>query len=581
MQVRVVRSLPADARGGAGVKWEYSLQTLKLTIGRGSFADVQLVDPQAALQHAVIRPHFGRLRIESRVPDGVCVNGVRHSRATLAEGDVVLIGTSSILIQRARRGAPVVLEVSEPAELAQSEPAARYALTLRDTRLTARLWSWALVLSVIAVFLIAPLSASIYVPARHVLRASALVPSDRLWQAGPLHTSHQFIGGNCNACHGAPFHRVANAQCTACHTGVQHHVDVRTPDKALFQEQRCGDCHVEHQEPSVLVQTDSRLCTDCHGRLDSMKRNTDLANVSDFGTDHPDFRLTMIERSGAAMPPQWRATRAARGSTARPVERSGLTFSHAAHMNPKGIKSSNGYDTLTCASCHQPDTSGRQMLPIRMETHCARCHSLRYDEHDPATDVPHGDLTRVFETLQAHFIRRYLDSAQRPDSAGAARPRRPGGETEIMGRDEQRRARDWADTQSLLIARELLEERVCKECHRITRVPGATGFAQWQVDPVRITENWLPLAQFSHQRHATTPCATCHTGASRSKVSSDVLMPAIGVCRTCHGGSTDATRLPSDCGMCHRFHLPGRGLFDASARQTQRRARSADDGLGG
>jgi predicted CXXCH cytochrome family protein len=433
----------------------------------------------------------------------------------------------------------VELEIDEPAEIVETDPGARHALSLRDTTLKAATWSWALVLTIAAFFLVPPLSASMYPPTRDALRASSLAPSDKLWQAGPLHPSHQFIGGNCNACHGVPFRHVANAECTACHKSVQHHV--KAADRAIFQEHRCGDCHTEHEEPSMLVQRDSRQCTRCHARLDTMKKDTQLANVTDFGTDHPSFRVTNLERSG-------------------------LTFSHAEHMDPKGIKSPRGYEKLTCASCHQPESSGQHMLPIRMQTHCARCHSLQFDEHDPSTTVPHGDLAAAFETLQAHFIRRYMDTTQPRDSKESQAMRRPGGETEIMARDEQRRARDWADKQSLLAAGELLEKRVCNQCHRITRVSGATGFAQWRVQPVRITRSWLPFARFNHAIHGTTPCDKCHADAAASKASSDVLMPKIGVCRECHGGGSDSTRLPSDCGMCHAFHLPGRGLFDPQSR---------------
>jgi hypothetical protein len=415
-------------------------------------------------------------------------------------------------------------------------------------------------LAIAALFLIPPLSASIYPPVRDVLRTSVLTPSDKLWQAGPLHASHQFIGGNCNACHNALFRHVANAECTACHKTVQHHV--RPADRVLFEEDRCGDCHIEHQQPSRLVQRDSRQCTQCHAQLDAMKKNTQLANVSDFGADHPDFRLSILQKAAPGSA-QWRAMRTPRD--ARPTERSGLIFSHAVHLNPKGIKSSQGYEKLVCASCHQPESGGRHMLPIRMEPHCARCHSLQFDEHDPATTVPHGDLTKAFETVQAHFIRRYLDETRPRNSSSGSTSRRPGGESEVMARDEQRRARDWADKQSLLVVREMLEKRVCNECHVIEHVPGATGFAQWRIEPVRITQEWLPLARFTHVSHGTTPCEKCHADAPASKVSGDVLMPKIGVCRECHSGGDDATKLPSDCGMCHAFHLPGRGLFDAHA----------------
>lgn len=547
MQVRLRRWLPEYKQGSPGVLWEYALQVSQLTIGRGSFADVQLVDPAVGLHHAVIRAVSGRLRIESSVRGALRVNGTRCSVATLLEDDVVQIGATSIRVCRARRDAPVELEIEEPADLGEGNPGARHALTLRDTRLRAATWSWALVLAITALFLLAPLSASVYPPARNVLRTSALMPSDKLWQAGPLHASHQFIGGNCNACHATPFRHVANAECTACHKSVQHHV--QRADRALFAEHRCAACHAEHEEPSVLVQRDSQQCTQCHAQLDSMKRNTKLANVGDFGSDHPDFRLPAAERSG-------------------------LIFSHAVHMDPKGIKSSTGYEKLACSSCHQPESSGRHMLPIRMEPHCSRCHSLQFDEHDPSTTVPHGNLNAVFKTLQAHFIRRYLDTTG-PEEAHDAKSRRPGGEAQIMQRDEQRRARDWADTQSLLVAGEMLDKRVCNECHHVTHVPGASGFEHWRIEPVSVTRAWLPRARFNHISHATTACEKCHSGGTTSKASSDVLMPGISVCRECHSGGSDTSRLPSNCGMCHAFHLPGRGLFDAGAPPRPRSASHA------
>jgi predicted CXXCH cytochrome family protein len=468
------------------------------------------------------------------------VNGQWRSRATLATGDVVQIGPASIIVHRAQAGAPVVLEVRE-------EPARRAAAatlqpaSLRDTRLSVRVMSWVVVLGVLGIFLVPQLSASFYPPARTVLHSGAWVPDQHLWQPGPLHVSHQFIGSACATCHAAPFTRIPNARCTACHKGVQHHVEVRSTNVALFKEQRCGACHVEHLEPNGLVPRDDRLCTDCHGSLQSIAPKTKLANVSDFGTAHPDFKVAAPERSN-------------------------LSFSHAVHMNPRGIKATRGEETLKCQSCHEPNTSGRQMLPIRMERHCSRCHSLLFDERDPASAVPHGSVEGVFKTLQAHFIRQYLDTPSLPETNGVPPARRPGGEAAIMTRDEQRRARDWAARQSQIFESELIGKRVCVQCHRVSQ-----DGTQWRIEPVRLTQNWMPKARFDHARHITSACTTCHAAATHSKASSDVLLPDIRTCRECHGGSSDSSRLPSGCSTCHQFHLPGRGLFDAGASATSRK----------
>jgi c(7)-type cytochrome triheme protein len=94
-------------------------------------------------------------------------------------------------------------------------------------------------------------------------------------------------------------------------------------------------------------------------------------------------------------------------------------------------------------------------------------------------------------------------------------------------------------------------------------LPGLTGFEQWRVEPVQITSSWMPRAQFNHAAHRSSTCMTCHRGADESRTSSDVLMPDIKQCRDCHRGSRDRLRLASDCTMCHRLHLPGRGDLTA------------------
>ena len=520
---------------------ESSLRVRRLTIGSDSFEHVQLPQAAVAPRHAIIEPRAGQLSIRTCGRARLKVNGRWRSRASLAEGDVIEIGTASLIIRRATAGAPVAIEIRESETRASPAHATFQALSLRGTRISARVWSWALVLAVLGVLVVPPLSASLYPPSRPVLR-SGWAPGDQLWEPGALHVSHQFIGANCNACHVTPFQRVSNAQCSTCHKAVQHHVDVRTRKVSLFSESRCSNCHAEHEEPVALVPHDSRLCTDCHANLRATLPETSLANASDFGTDHPEFNA--ISRPRADL--------------------SNLRFSHAVHLDPAGIKTNRGYEILKCQSCHQPNTSGRQMLPIRMKEHCSRCHSLQFDEHDPATVVPHGDVDAVLGTLQAHFIREFLDSPRQPDPHGSPAARRPGGESEVMTRDEQRRARDWATRQSQLVADELIGKRVCVQCHQLARRD-----TQWTVAAVRFEPDWMPRAQFNHASHSLSACTTCHKSAPQSKQSSDVLMPSIQTCRSCHGGASDVTKLASDCGMCHRFHLPGRGSFDAGARSAQ------------
>jgi hypothetical protein len=537
------------------------LNVAKLTIGRGADQLIQIPDARLRIAHAVIEPRDGGIHLRVLVDGPVAVNERPRTKAALKRGDVMSLGGGRLTVEDMRRDGVVVLRLDLAAEGVSAETPAPAATTLQETGLRAAPASWMLALGVLVLTLFVPLLTSWNTPLRASLRAGALVPSDALWQPGPLHTGHQSIGGNCNACHDAAFSRVTDQACISCHPATQHHVPIQSPARASFAGMRCADCHVEHAKPSRLVDTGSRSCVACHGDLRKLDPNTPLRNATDFGSDHPDFSLALLEPEGSGASLVWRTSMVPSGFRPKPEEKSNLKFSHQVHMDAHGIKSPSGDQKLTCGDCHQADAGGRSMAPIRMEQHCARCHSLQFDENDSSTAVPHGDLKAIFTALEEHFSRMFLQQGA-PGARQSVR-RRPGGEQAVLTQEEQRRALEWTTRQSQQAARELLEKRVCVECHTVTRLPGLTGFEQWRVEPVKITSSWMPRAQFNHAAHRSSTCSTCHRGADQSRSSSDVLMPDIKQCRDCHGGSRERARLASDCTMCHRLHLPGRGDLTA------------------
>ena len=544
-------------------------ETTELTLGSGP--DQQLQVPHAAVDpsHATLRVESnGRVRLTALGPKGVIINGRRQMRVYLDPDDTLTLGETTIKVQRGRGEYACIVRIEDPFSQDDGQPASAASTRNHSSRYTISFWSWTLTIGVAAIFLLVPVGTFFGPPMRKLLRNTPLVPSDALWSSGPLHTAHRFIGNDCTACHVTPFQRVRNSECATCHADVQHHVDVRSPDMALFDRERCAECHFEHKEPSALVQRDPRLCTDCHAHMDSLKANALVRNSSDFGSDHPELRIAVLAEDEIVAPGRWRPVWLEASQPATYKEKSHLKFSHAQHLDPKGIKSPLGERVLQCGDCHRPNASGREMMPIRMEIQCSGCHSLHFDEHDPSSGVPHGDLPRMFRALREHFSRQYLEAGSPLQPGGAMR--RPGQEARQMSLDEQRRARDWADTESLKMARELLEKRVCVDCHDVTHVLGASGFDQWKVSPVRLTQNWMPRARFNHAAHINEACTSCHDQAERSKHSSDILMPGIARCRECHGGAQDSSKLSSDCVMCHRFHLPNRGKFDPHS-QTARR----------
>ena len=573
MRFRILRWIRSHTSTGHRQYREIFIQARRLTLGRASDQHLQIADSRVFPNHAVIRGGRGRegpVVVEALTPSGVRVNGKTVLQKNLVPGDELQIGPAVIIVELSPRGAPVTLRF----RFAESEETGRRldrlnVLSLSDSGLSKRFWSLVLASGVAAIFLLVPMGAALYQPLRPLLRASALIPNDGWWTPGPLHKAHQFIGGDCNTCHISPFTPIENTQCTACHTAVQHHVQVPSGDMNLFG-QRCADCHAEHTDKRMLVSHDQRVCTECHGDLKVLKPRTRLMNAADFGLDHPEFRLTMLESQPGRNGVDWQTVKLDVLPGVKFVENSHLSFSHAQHLDVRGIKGPKGDEVLQCKDCHTLDTSGRYMLPVKMETNCSRCHSLRFDETDQTSTVPHGDIDAVYKTLIAHFSQQYLEGVPTLQRARAS-ARRPGVQSAAITRDEQTRARDWAEQMSLAAARDLFEKRVCVDCHEVQKLQGQVGFQQWRVEPVKLTQSWMPEATFDHASHKTSRCIDCHVGADLSKRSSDVLMPTITECRTCHSGpEDDHDKLPSDCLMCHRFHLPNHGLFDQDATSRAR-----------
>jgi hypothetical protein len=65
---------------------------------------------------------------------------------------------------------------------------------------------------------------------------------------------------------------------------------------------------------------------------------------------------------------------------------------------------------------------------------------------------------------------------------------------------------------------------------------------------------WYADARFTHARHTTVKCEDCHDGAPKSTQSSDVLIPGIDNCRTCHGGAKAKDKVATTCIACHDYH---------------------------
>jgi hypothetical protein len=91
----------------------------------------------------------------------------------------------------------------------------------------------------------------------------------------------------------------------------------------------------------------------------------------------------------------------------------------------------------------------------------------------------------------------------------------------------------------------------CYDCHTVIAPPA--GSDNWQVQKVHQTSRFMMKGWFDHAAHDTETCSSCHA-AKKSGNASELLLPGIKTCRTCHGGEASNADVPSSCAMCHSFH---------------------------
>jgi hypothetical protein len=111
-----------------------------------------------------------------------------------------------------------------------------------------------------------------------------------------------------------------------------------------------------------------------------------------------------------------------------------------------------------------------------------------------------------------------------------------------------RNADEWV-ARRLAQAETLLWGKTCKECHSLefaAREPAP------RVAKANLTTRWLKHGSFDHNAHQMVVCASCHTQAANSKFTSDVLLPGIKVCQTCHRSGEQAAK--ATCSECHQYH---------------------------
>ncbi|HLG97438.1 MAG TPA: hypothetical protein VKX49_14090 [Bryobacteraceae bacterium] len=384
----------------------------------------------------------------------------------------------------------------------------------------------------------------------------AFAGSPTPYNAGPVAHAHALFGQKCGACHisTAGFQQSATDQaCVACHDGPIHHAE------QTFSPS-CSTCHVEHKGAVRLANTSDEACTQCHANLSANDKNSPPRFASDiraFDRTHPEFAVL---RTGAKDP----------GT---------IKFNHQVHLDPqKPIRGPNGPVQLQCVDCHRPAGLGRPwpyasadakvvpasfttgdrayMQPISYEKHCAACHPLQFDRRfsEPA---PHKEPKVVhdfvLQKLTAYIAANpsQIPLVDEPDKRLPTRPpQRPA-----------RNAQEWVQ-QRMADAEYLLWRKACKECHTPQYPSGGDGLPE--IPKAAVPARWLMHSNFDHEAHQMVACTSCHSKTLESKETSDVLIPGVQNCQSCHRSGANAAE--ARCFECHTYHdwskeTPAKGAY--------------------
>ena len=551
---------------GQASRTQQPLVTDSLRIGRGTDCKLHLPDPRVALHHAEIRHGAdGSNYIE---PDAgtIIVDGSINLAGKLRTDQHILVGPYELVVLPKEQDFDLVLSVElvDPLREGVEEVRSNVRAGLQTTWLSKRLFSWTAGILILLAFLAWPVFNATHPEKTEPSQSQAYpnapkadITADASWDVGPLASAHAGFGRDCSKCHQQPFVQVKNEACEDCHKTIGWHFPLKTAaakatHAAVFPDTRCVSCHRDHKGPNGMVRTDASLCTDCHRDLKSRHPKGLLPDISDFGKDHPEFMLSILQpgRSGNDA-----IVRVPQNNKSLAKENSGLKFPHDIHMSKKGVRSPGGKVEMECVHCHVKDEAGIRFKPVTMKEHCQSCHSLEFEPKVTNRQVPHGNVADVVTTLNEFYAQAAL--ADTPidvvvDAGSVAKLGRPG---ERLAETKRQAALTWATGKADKIAHDLFEDRVCFVCHQITAVPAAENKpASWNIAPIAVTQHWLPKSRFPHSQHNTFECGKCHQ-VTGSKSSSDIAIPDLKSCRDCHGGNEPVRdKARGTCETCHGFH---------------------------
>lgn len=184
------------------------------------------------------------------------------------------------------------------------------------------------------------------------------------------------------------------------------------------------------------------------------------------------------------------------------------------------------------------------MAPISYANNCIACHSLQFDNRFQES-VPH-DTPEIVHAFVIQKFKEYIvahPAELRVTEPGRHLPQQPLPPAVRVLTPQQWVAERVADSE------QLLWRKTCVECHSLIFSADAQLPA---VAKSNIAPRWFSHAVFNHEEHQFLKCLECHSGASRSQETADILLPSIQTCERCHHAGQEAAE--SRCFECHTYH---------------------------
>ena len=493
----------------------------KLGIGRGTANELQFDDLLISLDHASIEETEGAyLLIDLGSEYGTYVNEGRVQRHQLADNDKIEIGPYSFRFYLPVEGQPAILQYEEePVQAVTVTPgfppvetrALRKEVNYRSVYSLSTRFFTKTALSLCLIVVILGVVMTLWAWGK----VSYLTP-------GELSSQHRLFEKDCVRCH-TPWQRVSDEACLKCHDSAVHHENqIVTPT--------CTTCHGEHEGDITLVSVADRSCIQCHADLQTKDGMLHFGSrIQSFNNGHPEFKVSVKGQQGTE-------ERVRLDDTAHLVDTAQVELNHQVHLKPD-LKGPKGPVQLLCKDCHRAAVDGGLMAPVTYEEHCKECHDLSFDPNIPNRLVPHAPPEEVHSYLTMAITERHVTLLPEPERA-----RRLPGPTP----SSTRLALIPQVAKDVRVAEKHLYNATCNKCHKLDK----THLPFPEVEKTAIPAVWFPHARFEHIAHRQLKCASCHQDVSKSKKTTDVLLPGIQKCQDCH--RPDRTR--TDCVTCHLYH---------------------------